>query len=162
MTNEFDPFDPSRLQARARMLLARAARMQDLHGQTQANALSHLGAPAADAATAPVVTGPQGQPSPGRLISQAAGQAVADTHHALQVAAAQARRLALTDPVISRLDAEINGIGSLLKTIDSDVVDVPAIEMVVNATPDPSVAEAGNGQPPAASPNDVAPKPEQT
>lgn len=40
MTTDHDPIDPRRLLPRARDVFARAARMQDLHGQAQAQALA--------------------------------------------------------------------------------------------------------------------------
>ena len=128
MTTEFDPLDPRNLQGRASMLLARAGRMQDLHGQAQATALLHR--TAADTTVAPAVPGLQGELNPDQLLVQSASQALADTHRSLQAAALQAGKTALTDPVIARLNAGISGTSLLAGAPRVDVVDVVAVEVL--------------------------------
>ena len=122
MNDNFDPLDPRRLQQRARSVFARAARMQDLHGHAfaleQANRPdSPLHIPAGTHAG-----------NPGQLMSQNAASAIASTLGHLQAAAASAAQIAVSDPEIARLNAEINGIDLLAAPAD-DVVDVDAVEV---------------------------------
>lgn len=150
MTSEFDPLDPRNLQSRARMLLARAGRMQDLHGQTQATALAQRSV--ADAAGTPAAGTTPGDLHPDRMLAQSAAQAVNDTHRSLLAAAAQASQAARTDPVIARLNAGIHGMNLLAGTVgavDDDVVDVTAVEMPKPPPPGDPASEPGDTVAPA-------------
>ena len=122
MNDKFDPLDPRRLQQRARGVFARAARMQDLHG----HAFALEQASRADAPLHSLAGTHAG--SPGQLLSQHAASAITSTLGHLQSAAASAAQMAASDPEITRLNAEINGIDLLVAPAD-DVVDVDAVEV---------------------------------
>jgi hypothetical protein len=135
--NELDPFDVRRLQPRARDVFARAARMQDLHGQAQAKALGGASGPAPSAQ--PLAFGTDAAAlDVQRLLAHSAGHALGVTHHALHAAAQQARQAALTDPVIAKLNSRINGASP--PDSPDQVVDVEARELpaALPAAPPPS------------------------
>lgn len=135
MTNQDNSTGASRLQSRARDLLERAERMQDLHAQAQAQVLAgRAGAPASA----------MGHVDATRLLEQTSNQAIADLHLALHDAAQQARRLAQVDPEIARLNARINGAKA---EPPAEVIDVDATE----------VTEDGPSGPPEALPSPTPP-----
>lgn len=122
MNDQFDPLDSRRLQQRARGVLARAARMQDLHGHAFAlEQANRSGTPHTSLAGTQAC-------SPGQLLSQNAASAIASTLGRLQAAAASAAQMAASDPEIARLNAEIDRI-DLLAAPPDDVVDVEAVEV---------------------------------
>jgi hypothetical protein len=128
MTSQDNSTGASRLQSRARDLLERAERMQDLHAQAQAQVLAgRAGAPASAV----------GQVDATRLLEQTSNQAIADLHLALQDAAHQARRLAQADPEIARLNARIHG---AKPEPTADVIDVVATEVVEESPSGPQEA----------------------
>lgn len=130
MTHEHDPLDPRQMQARARNVFARAARMQDLHGQ----ALSQVSAQhAVLVAAAPARSTSSLNPQP--LLEQVAASSIAHTLATLHSAAAQAAQMAQTDPLIQALNTSING-SALLAAPAPEVIDVIAVER-----PDPPPGE---------------------
>lgn len=139
MTDDHDPFDVRRLQSRARDVFARAARMQDLHAQAQAKTLGEAPACSPDA---PQGNGrmPSAAADPQRLLAHNAGQALADTHRALQAAARQAHQMALADPVMAKLNARINGLAMLAPP--GEVIDVDMAELQPGAAGPANPAEA--------------------
>lgn len=118
-----DPLGAQRLQQRARGVLARAARLQDLHGQAydqvRSGAAGHL-APAA---------------TPQALLEQYASGAIVDTLTRLHAAAAAATQMAATDGELARLERDIHGTGGPAPV--PDVIDVQAVE-VTTSPPRPS------------------------
>lgn len=127
MTQDHDPYGLRRLQPRARDIFARAARMQDLHGQAQAQALG--------AAASPALLAPAGaNEPPQQRLSQAAARAVVGAHDRLQAAAQQARQRALLDPVMAQLNARINGADAAVLTT-GQVLDMDLQELTGAATP---------------------------
>ena len=150
MTDVHDPFDLRRLQPRACDVFARAARMQDLHAQAQAQILGK--APASPEATVSGNRTPPASADPQRVLAHNAGQALVDTHQALQAAARQAHQMALADPVMARLNARINGQAVLAppgEVIDVDMAEVqpaaagPAQPIEVTAPPPLQLAPPG-------------------
>ena len=146
MTDDHDPFDLRRLQPRARDVFARAARMQDLHAQAQAQILGKApaspDAPLGASRTPPVGSDPQ------RLLAHNAGQALVDTHQALQSAARQAHQMALADPVMAKLNARINGLAVLAppgEVIDVDMAEVKPGAAEAAAAPALQLAPPGAG-----------------
>lgn len=122
MTHEYDPLDPRHMQARARNVFARAARMQDLHGQALSQASAQH---AVQVAVAPAGSNASLQPQP--LLEQVAVSSIAHTLATLQSAAAHAAQMAQADPVIAALNASINGADPLAGPA-SEVIDVTAVE----------------------------------
>jgi hypothetical protein len=121
------PHAPDHLPSRARDLLERAERMQDLHGQAQAQLVAHhTRLPAAGSAA-------NGSLDPAQLLPQSARAAIHDTHLALQEAAEQARQMAQGDPVLARLNARIHGVVPPAAPT-ADVIDVEATEPVPGRT----------------------------
>ncbi|MBQ0942274.1 hypothetical protein KAK07_02875 [Ideonella sp. 4Y16] len=96
-----DPDAVRRLQPRARDLLARADRMQQLHGL--AYDAQRLSPTTGQAPATPRPDHPQAH-----LEGQAA-QAVLQAHAELQQAAQLARQLAAQDPVLARLHTRLHG-----------------------------------------------------
>lgn len=105
-----------RMGGRARLLLARSARMQALHGQA-------LQAVRGQPGSLPPSAAPAGA-SVQDVLAQSAAHAVVGTHHQLAAAAAQAQQLAASDPLLARLQAAIDG-----RTPAPQVVDVQATEV---------------------------------
>lgn len=122
-----DPLDALRLQGRAQSVFARAARMQELHGQAQLFALGQ-------AATARQTLPPHQRTDAGAagLMEQSALNEMADTHALLLRAARAAGAMASTDVQISRLNALIHGGPAVAETFPraGQVVDVDATEVV--------------------------------
>lgn len=130
MNDQHDPFDPRRLQQRARGVFARAARMQDLHGQALAQEYAtRPSTPVQDSAQVG---------NPAELLTQHACGAIASALGRLNAAAATAAQIAASDAVISRLNATINGI-DVIENRQRDVVDVDAVEV----TGDPNQSATG-------------------
>lgn len=107
---------PQRMGNRARLLLARSAQVQALHGQALQAVRSQPG-------MLPPALAPTGA-SVQDVLAQSAAQAVVATHHQLAAAAAQAQQLAATDPLLARLQAAIDG-----RPVAPQVVDVQATEL---------------------------------
>lgn len=119
MTHSHDPSQAaSRMHSRARCLLERAERIQDLHGQAQGRVLARGGSalPAATGALDPMA-----------LLGRSAGQAVHDMHLALRDAARQANVLVQSDAQIARLNARIHGTAGEAPPV---VIDVDAVEVM--------------------------------
>lgn len=130
MTTSHDPFDLRRLQSRARDVFARAARMQDLHGQAQAQSMGAQQRPGDNSNGSSCAEDAQ---NPQALLVKSAGQAVTETHRALLTAAQMARHAAQTDPVIARLNARINGAELLTAPVGAEVINVDLVEVVPEA-----------------------------
>lgn len=118
MTKQTRSDGMDRLQSRARDLLERAERMQDLHSQAQARVLAgRISAPAQGRAETDAI----------RLLAQSSNQAIAAMHLALQDAAQEAGQLAQGDPQIACLNNRIHGAHP---ERSGDLIDVDATEIV--------------------------------
>lgn len=122
------------LQGRARAVFARAARMQDLHAQAQAQ-VHVLGMPGSARAPQRLAGQP---PHPQQLLSTAAASAVVDTHDRLQQAAHLAQQMALADPLMAWLNSRINGPAATAAEPAPEVLDMDLTEV----TPAPDAAQA--------------------
>ncbi|MBQ0944028.1 hypothetical protein KAK07_11850 [Ideonella sp. 4Y16] len=123
---------PQRMGSRARLLLARSAQMQALHGQALQVVRSQAGAlPVASAANGASVQD---------ALAQSAAQAVVGSHHQLAAATAHAHQLAAADPLMARLQAAIDG--RTPAPAAPQVVDVQATEI-------PSTTSSTPNSPPA-------------
>jgi len=117
MNHDHDPYGLLRLQGRARDVFARAARMQDLHAQAQAQTLSN---PVLHRPTVPDGIADQ----PQQHLSQHAARDVIHAHGHLRQAADLAHQMALTDPVMTQLNARINGATAAASALPVEVLDM--------------------------------------
>ena len=115
-----------RLQNRARLILARSARLQDLHAQAVQDQRQA-------AETRPLTGRLPLDASPQAVLQRSAAEALIDTHVLLQAAAAQAYRKAATDPLLARLQARIDG--PVVPDPGPMVIDVQATEVRAAAMP---------------------------
>ena len=118
------------MQERARNVFARAARMQDLHGQALGQASAQQ---AVLVAAAPARNASRLNPQP--LLEQVAASSIAHTLATLHSAAAQAAQMAQTDPVIAALNTSING-SDLTAGPAPEIIDV--IDVIAVERPDPT------------------------
>ena len=130
-TTPFDPLDPRHLQERARSVFARAARMQDLHGQALGLAQAQRPAEPVRAVHPGAGAGPF---NPEALLAHGAGVAMVHTVNTLGAAAAKAALMAQADPVMARLNAVINGTPLAAAPL-AEVVDITAIEVPDDTAP---------------------------
>ena len=133
MNRDQDPYSVRRLQGRARDVFARAARMQDLHGQAQARAMASAPSP-----LSPPALG--AHEAPQQRLSDSAARAVVSAHDRLQQAAQQAQQMALADPVMAKLNARVNGtefaaLPAAGDVLDMDLAEVPAVPEQEAGTP---------------------------
>jgi len=134
----------TRMGNRARLLLARSAQVQALHGQALQAVRSQPGG-ALQPAMALAGSGVQG------VLAQSAAEAVVATHQQLAAAAAQARQLAAADPLLARLQAAIDG-----QAPAQLVVDVQATEVVEAGTHAADSRHAKPAESPTANPAGAA------
>lgn len=147
-----DLLSPQRMGHRARLLLARSARMQSLHGQALQAARSQPG-------MLPPALAPTGA-SVQDVLAQSAAQAVVATHHQLAAAATQAHQLAAADPLLARLQAAIDGHSPQPQVVDVHAIELPPsrqavgdhadITDVTDASADARSATPDQATPPAA------------
>lgn len=123
----FDHLDPLRLPGRAQAVFARAARLQDLHGQAHLATLTQ----ARGTGVQPRAPGAMAADSVAAL-QQSAAQELMEAHTVLQHAARNGRMLAAVDGEIARLDRLIHGSAPSHSPAANceDVVDVRAVQVI--------------------------------
>ena len=117
LTEADDLLSSQRMGQRARLLLARSARMQSLHGQALQAARSQPG-------MQPPALAPTGA-SVQDALAQSAAYAVVTTHHQRAAAATQAHQWAAADPLMARLQAAIDGRPAAPQVVDVQATELP-------------------------------------